>query len=205
MKTYKINIDHLEKQNIFKVPENYFENAEKEILAKTIQKPIFGVPENYFDSLSDKILARINQKQSISLENLPKENIFKVPDGYFEELPNLIEKRVNQNKGVFRIIRNTKFWAAAASILIMFGLAWYFIPQKSEVEIALENISKEEIQQYLNQQDLSLLEYEAETKVPKIAVDSLILENLDLNKKDIIEHLENENLEETDFEEITGS
>jgi hypothetical protein len=142
-----------------------------------------GLPKNYFEKLSNRILDRINQKQQLySLENLEKVNVFKVPDGYFEELPNRIEAKIEKPKSSFQIIRNTKFWAAAASILIVVGLAWYFlIPQKSEVDLALENVSKDEIQTYLSHQDLSYLEMEAETKIDKIQVDSLILDNLQIN------------------------
>lgn len=251
MKKEPINIEHLSKENIFKVPEGYFEVLPDIVLSQiklnsqTKNIEGFKIPNNYFDSLSSKILSKINAKQHLRLEdipkvnifnlpdnyfenleeqiiekvsvsNLPKGNIFKVPVGYFESLPNRINSKIKQQQSgsVFKIIRSTKVWAAAASIVVLVGLAWLIIPNlvKSDVELALEKASVEEIQTYLNTQDLSYLEYEnsvveesKSTKQVKANADSLLFENLNLEKKDILEHIEEQNLDENELEYLLGS
>lgn len=248
MRKLPIHIEQLSKENIFKVPNGYFEELPDMILSQVKlnlhQKNTqgFKIPNSYFENLSSKILSKINDKQLYSLESLPKtnifrtpenyfedlegrisdkifvsnlsrENIFNVPDGYFESLPNRINAKINQKQigGFLKIIRNTKVWAAAASIIILAGLAWFFVPNfgKNEVELALEKASTEEIQSYLNTQDLAYIEYENSTieepKTSKTESDSLIFENLKLEEKDILEHIEEQNLDETDLEYILGS
>jgi hypothetical protein len=205
----------------FKTPENYFDSLSSKIISKINQKPkfsldkipnvnVFKVSDGYFDDLEERV------SEKVLLSNLPKGNIFIAPNGYFEALTPRIESRVrmNQNNGIFRIIIGTKIWAAAASIIVLFGLAWFFIPNliKTDVEIALEKASVEEIQSYLNTQDLSYLEYENSVveeyktaKQVKTNADSLLIENLNLEQKDILEHIEDQNLDENELEYLLGS
>jgi len=52
---------------------------------------------------------------------------------------------------------------------------------------------------YLETQDLSYLEYESATETPQNstkATDNKVLDGLNINKQDILEHLENQDLEE---------
>ncbi len=236
-----ISLDKIAKINVFKVPENYFENLTASILIKTKsessntekQKPKvpFIMPDGYFEGLSAKIMGRIEQieKKSIDLETLErvnvfrvpenyfqelelntsierfgKENIFKVPVGYFDNLTNeILTKTTPKQPKIIKVNwwESSKIrWSAAASVIVMVGL-WFGIPQltKDKTELALEKVSNEEIKTYLETQDLGYLEYETASETAQNSVkvsESKVLDGLNLDKKDILEHLENQDLEE---------
>ncbi|GAB2643198.1 hypothetical protein GCM10027035_41620 [Emticicia sediminis] len=170
IETKKIDIEALERVNIFKVPENYFQELELNTNIERFEKiNIFKVPEGYFEDLSEKTLSHIAPKSGKTI----KVNWWKTP----------------QIK-----------WSAAASVVLILGL-WVGMPQftKDKTELALEKVSNEEIETYLETQDLSYLEYESATETPQNstkATDNKVLDGLNINKQDILEHLENQDLEE---------
>lgn len=170
LETQKISLETLEKVNIFNVPANYFEHLSTETKLQIIDKTsVFKVPTNYFDTLPNQIL----ENEAI----LPKKT-------------KIIE--VNW----FR--KNIK-WVAAASVIFLSGL-WFFQNQTSTQNnnLALKNVSKEEITAYLETQDLSYLEYETTTEANKNInkiVNENDLEGLQLDKTDIMNHLESEAVE----------
>lgn len=165
-----IDLESLERVNIFKVPENYFQELELNTNIERFGKEnIFNVPKGYFESLNEKILAKVTPKEA----KIAKVNWWKSP----------------QIK-----------WSAAASVVLMVGL-WFGIPQftKDKTELALEKVSNDEIKSYLETQDLSYLEYESATETSQNstkATNNKVLDGLNLDKQDILEHLENQDLEE---------
>lgn len=232
-----ISLDKIAKINVFKVPQNYFEELTISILKQTTEPATnlsskkqtpFAMPEGYFEGLSAKIMGRIEQieKKNIDIESLERVNIFKVPENYFQELEiNTNIKRFNKinvfkvSEDYFeslseKILSNIApktikvnwwktpqiKWSAAASIVLMIGL-WFGIPQftKNKTELALEKISNDDIKTYLETQDLSYLEYESATEMAQNSTkvtDNKVLDGLNLDKQDILEHLENQDLEE---------
>ncbi|MCF6183761.1 MAG: hypothetical protein L3J56_03885 [Bacteroidales bacterium] len=83
----------------------------------------FKVPENYFDNFSQEIETRIFE------ENIKKQfgnkNPFKVPENYFKDFKSDISAKPKSNFA--KIIRITKPWlSAAAGIIIIFTL-WQFL------------------------------------------------------------------------------
>jgi hypothetical protein len=236
-----ISLDKIAKINIFKVPQNYFEeltasilkqaqNESKSNISQKLKTPL-AMPDGYFEGLSAKIMGRIEQieKKNIDLESLERVNIFKVPENYFQELElnTNIERFGKTNvfkvpQGYFeslseKILSNiapkqaktikvnwwktTQIrWSAAASVVLMVGL-WFGIPQltKDKTELALEKVSNAEIKTYLETQDLSYLEYESATETAQNATkvsENKVLDGLNINKQDILEHLETQDLEE---------
>lgn len=235
-----ISLDKIAKINVFKVPQNYFEQLTMSILKQTqkesqnniSQKPKtpFAMPDGYFDGLSAKIMGRIEQieKKNIDLESLERVNIFKVPDNYFQELEvninierfgktnifkvpegyfeSLSEKILSNIAPQAKTIRVNWWktpqirWSAAASVVLMISL-WFGIPQftKDKTELALEKVSNAEIKTYLETQDLSYLEYESATETTQNSTkvsDNKVLDGLNIDKQDILEHLETQDLEE---------
>ncbi len=195
----------LEKQNNFSTPKGYFEELSSKIFSKIDQIEskniiledlerinVFKIPENYFQELE------VNS----GIERFDKENIFNVPKGYFETLTEkILSKTFEKQAKVIQVNwfqKNTVRWSAAASIILMVGL-WFAIPQlnKDKTELALEKVSNADIKNYLETQDLSYLEYEASEKVQIVkTLDSKTLEGLKIDKQEILEHLENQDLEE---------
>lgn len=231
-----ISINKIAKINIFKVPNNYFEELTASILKQTSESTIstkapFSMPDGYFEGLSAKIMGRIEQieKKNIDLESLERVNVFRVPDNYFQELEvnTNIERFGKTNifkvsEGYFeglseKILSNIApkqaktikvnwwktpqiRWSAAASVVLMIGL-WFGIPQftKDKTELALEKVSNAEIKSYLETQDLSYLEYESATQTTQNSTkttENKVLDGLNIDKQDILEHLENQDLEE---------
>ena len=218
MKNKIIKIADLKKINIFKVPKNYFEELpvrlEIELSLLNLNKEnAFKTPENYFENLADRIQNKISEqnfeheKTKIYLEKLEKVNVFKVKEHYFEDLAEKIEKdsrlKTQDTRPFFKISWSVqRTFAAAASVIFLVGISWFFMakPPKENPELALKNISNQEIINYLQDQDLSNLEFAVNTKFNKIsspnASDSLTIKHLNLKKEDILKHLENENVEE---------
>ena len=193
------DLESFERINIFKVPNNYFENLDERIIANiwidSLDKQnVFQTPHDYF----------LNLELSTSIERFDKVNVFTVPKVYFETLSDKILSKIDKKKEG-RIIQVNWFsnkvkWSAAASIVLMIGL-WFAVTQftKDKTELALEKVSNEDIKTYLETQDLSYLEYESAVKNAKPAtktIDSKALEGLKIDKKEILEHLENQDLEE---------
>jgi len=203
-KTTESTINHSSKtQESFSIPDNYFEGLSSTIINRIeqIEKEyidlehlervnILSVPENYFQALE------INT----NIERYGKNNVFKVPNGYFDVLKNNILSNITPKST--KIIKvnwwkspTTKLSAAACVILIV-GL-WFGIPQvtKDKTAVALEKVSSAEIKTYLETQDLSYLEYESATEISQNTTKE-VLDGLNIDKKDILEHLENQDLEE---------
>lgn len=235
-----ISLDKIAKINVFKVPNNYFDELTLSILKQTSESTTslsskkqmpFSMPDGYFEGLSAKIMGRIEQieKENIDLESLERVNIFKVPNNYFQELEvnTNIERFSKTNifkvsEGYFeglseKILSNIEpkqaktikvnwwktpqiRWSVAASIVLMVGL-WFSIPQftKDKTELALEKVSNAEIKSYLETQDLSYLEYESSTETVQNSTkttENKVLDGLNIDKQDILEHLETQDLEE---------
>lgn len=194
-----IDLESLERVNVFKIPNDYFENLEERIQAnvwiESLEKQnIFQVPDDYFQNL----------ELSTGIERFEKVNVFNVPKGYFETLSDKIFSKIDTKKEG-RVIQVNWFsnrvkWSAAASIVLMIGM-WFAIPQftKDKTALALEKVSNDDIKTYLETQDLSYLEYESATENANISQkvnDDKVLEGLKIDKQDILDHLENQDLEE---------
>jgi hypothetical protein len=194
---------HSKTQKPFSTPNSYFEGLSATIMGRIAQIEkknidleslervnVFNVPESYFQAL----------ELNTNIERFEKNNIFKVPIGYFESLSNKILSSIPP-KSAKTIKVNwwktpTIKWSAAASVVLMFGL-WFGISQftKDKTELALEKVSNAEIKTYLETQDLSYLEYESAIETTQNTTKA-VLDGLNIDKKDILEHLESQDLEE---------
>jgi hypothetical protein len=124
----------MEKVNVFKVPDGYFDELGEKIsntvfLHQDEKKDSQKVPEGYFDSLSSKIISRINQDdesadneiKSISpaLHYLKEEEVYSVPEGYFNNLSDRILNKINhQNAKVVSFGSVKKWWKYAAAAVV---------------------------------------------------------------------------------------
>jgi len=106
----------LEKVNVFKVPEEYFNELHLRITDFAIlnnnspadniaKRNLQHVPQGYFDSLSDSILAKVKiaysentevEKDFPLLESLKGINVFTVPTGYFDTLTNSVFSEIKK-------------------------------------------------------------------------------------------------------------
>jgi len=194
---------HTKNQKQFSMPYGYFEELSVKIMGRIGQMEkenidlellervnVFKVPENYFLAL----------ELNTNIERFEKNNIFKVPYGYFESLnKNILSNittKIAKTIKVNWLKTTTTKWSAAASVILIVGL-WFGISHftKNKTELALEKVSNTEIKTYLETQDLSYLEYESVTETNQ-NINKAVLDGLNIDKKDILEHLENQDLEE---------
>ena len=132
----------LEKVNVFRVPQGYFEHLGADILmgietengSANSASAVGDVPAGYFDTLAGSILAKIKTQQaedaateiralSPMLYSIQNENIFTVPQGYLENLSEVVLNTVNPQVKVVSMKRRTttffKYAVAAAFTGVM--------------------------------------------------------------------------------------
>jgi hypothetical protein len=142
LKELSPTIAAIEKVNVFRVPQGYFEHLGADILmgietesgsAKNTS-PIGDVPAGYFDTLAGSILAKIKTPEtedaateiralSPMLYSIQNEHVFEVPTGYFENLSETVLNSVNPRTKVVTMKRRTttffKYAVAAAFTGVM--------------------------------------------------------------------------------------
>ena len=113
-------------ENVFSVPEGYFNTLNQLILRKaSAQNPTLSVPEGYFESLSSNILNRIKEEDALTelrnlspmLYSVQNENVYKVPRGYFENLASVILSKVKVPAKVIGI-RSRSIWKYAVAAVL---------------------------------------------------------------------------------------
>ncbi len=97
------------------------------ILARLPLINVYKVPENYFDNNSIVMIEKTKNK--IQLEGDSKKNTYNVPNGYFDSLANVIVSKLATEAKVMPIrSRKTYFnYAVAASIAGMIGVGLFFM------------------------------------------------------------------------------
>lgn len=137
LREISIVVASIKKTNVFKVPDNYFENLAEKITVHTllngeekVSAETLKVPEGYFDNLSEQVLAKIKKEESNTsgefavLSSLKDKNVFTVPEGYFENLSETILTKVNQPEAkVIPISRAKSWWKYAAAAVVTGAIA----------------------------------------------------------------------------------
>lgn len=156
----------------FRVPEGYFEESQSGIYAALraeklrdqITEEGFTVPEGYFEELAQHSMTMARIEQSASSDK------FAVPAGYFDTLSARIQTKIAAEKvtsdstdtdtPVVRIParKNWTQYAAAAVVALLVGVGSYWAVDSSRQaqdgtaqQLALEELSNEEIFSYLTQ------------------------------------------------------
>ncbi|MES2797272.1 MAG: hypothetical protein V4683_14970 [Bacteroidota bacterium] len=144
-------------------------------------------------------------KKRITLTDISKEAPFKVPEGYFENLNENILKRIEitiDKKDEPKIIQlkpkyNLKKWtiAAAASIGLTFGLYYQTIikpinQSNAENELAISQISDQQLIQYANNQDIELSDLTENVNFESSDLEDIYFENVDATQNQIDELVE---------------
>ncbi len=124
-----------------------------------MKQNIFEVPEGYFEHLHDKIMSKVdsNTKTSPLDSDHLKENVFTVPEGYFESLPHAIAERVNPNPETKVIPLFQRSWVryAAAAVIL---LTVFVLGIKSDDGTVTPELSDEAIIAYLVDEEISGLD-----------------------------------------------
>lgn len=143
----------IDKTNVFKTPDGYFEILDKRIITSALLNEnktsrVQEVPDGYFDQLSSKILSKIKSSvdaieeiRGISpvLFSLKDNETFKVPADYFENLSSSVVKRIDNGKAkVISINSGRKWWryaaAAAVALIIVISSLQFFNNKDSNAD-----------------------------------------------------------------------
>ncbi|WP_228458240.1 hypothetical protein [Chryseobacterium schmidteae] len=124
------DLDNLERQNIYAVPENMFENIQDKVLngvkdfdlENLERKNIYKVSANMFEDIQEKVLRRV---QDFDLEKLERQNIYQVPENMFENIQDRVmsEIRTERKAPIFKMSWG---YAAAASLALIFGSTFIY-------------------------------------------------------------------------------
>jgi hypothetical protein len=166
-------------------------------LENILKKNIFKVPENYFENLSDKI---VFHTQSV-VENLPKENVFKVPENYFDDLESNILARTSQQAKIIPLftwsIKRTWTSVAACSAIAIMGYFTLMPSQNSLGKEELAGVQNQEIVNYLMQQDLNQTDVAEQIEAKNIKFkETDLLNNLKVTDKDILQSIDYQEIED---------
>ncbi|MCS3867482.1 hypothetical protein J3D55_000398 [Chryseobacterium ginsenosidimutans] len=91
-------------------------------LEKLERKNIYKVPENLFENIQGKVLSGLND---FDLEKLERKNIYTVPENLFENIQENVLKNVLPAKKA-PIFKMNWAYAAAASLALIFGATFVF-------------------------------------------------------------------------------
>jgi hypothetical protein len=125
---------NLDKTNVLRVDDDYFEALAKRIIINVLldqnkKHELQHIPEGYFDGLSDKILSKIRNaetaKEEINnispvLSSLKDKSVFTVPENYFKDLNNNVLIKINDKKAkVISINTGKNWWRYTAAALVV--------------------------------------------------------------------------------------
>ena len=133
----------LEKINVFRVPEGYFNGLHQRIADYAMlndtsavdninKRNLQQVPPGYFDTLSDAILAKVRttypesaeeelRKLSPMLYALKGENVFSVPHGYFESFAEGVAERLKPQPAKIITMKKRNSWLKYAAAAVVTG------------------------------------------------------------------------------------
>ena len=165
-----------------------------------IKEP-FQLEKTYFEEnivkFSDEIQSRLDGK--LTLATLSKKSQSAVPTNYFSDFEariKVVNKPIELSFQRFWPRKRTIFSSAAAVGLIGV-LTWLSFPKnQGKIEDgSFGAISSEEMYVYLQSQELPVEEVLMNKDISKIESDSLIINNLQFNRRDIVKYLEENNAE----------
>ncbi|MCI3939408.1 hypothetical protein MQX03_19725 [Chryseobacterium aahli] len=124
------DLDKLERKNIYKVPDNMFENIQDSVLDNVNdfdldnleRKNIYTVPENMFEDIQKRVLGAVN---AFDMENLERKNIYQVPENIFENIQEKVLSEIKADKKA-PIFKLNWAYAAAASLALIFGSTFLY-------------------------------------------------------------------------------
>jgi hypothetical protein len=128
------------------------------------------------------------------LEDIPKKQVFEAPEGYFDTLPGIIQARVAKKEGIWSLGWRPALRYALPILVMGVGLIWYLNSGKNETpEQLLASIEAIDIEDYLDESDMTTEELLDNIDYNQIEVDSLEFENsvLDFDDADVDELLNN--------------
>ena len=128
------------------------------------------------------------------LDDIPKKNIFPTPEGYFDKLPLQIQNRLETEKPVEWFMKPAFRMSFAAFILILIaGISFYYSrPVKYEVQKELSMLSDEDLFEYIQDNNISLVDINSELQIGEEVYNTMIKEHFsfEIEEIDVLMNLE---------------
>ncbi|GAA5091689.1 hypothetical protein GCM10023210_19520 [Chryseobacterium ginsengisoli] len=110
-------------------------------LEKLERKNIYKVPENLFENIQGKVLSGIND---FDLEQLERKNIYTVPENLFETVQENVLNNVLPAKKKAPIFKLNWAYAAAASLALIFGATFVFNNENPNEDVKQNTVNNHE-------------------------------------------------------------
>lgn len=109
-------------------------------------------------------------QDKFSLDQHEKNDPFRTPDNYFSQLPEAVMHKVRQeaNEEIYHkssLRQEPVFWAAAASVILLITLVFWFQPDKpakgvnTDYEAILAEVPEAEMASFLAEEPIDVLNY----------------------------------------------
>lgn len=126
------------------------------------RKDGFKLPENYFDKFEEQLMQAISEEQ---LMGVSKESGFKVPDAYFEDVELSILATIEKEKAIGKVHflkANYKYLVGTVAAILIVVLSVINIPKGVDNVQATElgSVSGTEIENYLQEGYIQVNSYE---------------------------------------------
>ena len=147
----------------------------------------FKIPENYLENFDDALLSRIAFEEE---SKLPNKDGFAVPDGYFNTLhKNITDKLEEPTAKVIPLKSYKKYYyaamAAAALLVLFIGINL----NKTE-SYSIDDLANADIDAYIEYTDLDLSTYEIAEVVPVDNLDLADILEIGLNEENVLDYLD---------------
>lgn len=155
----------------FTVPKDYFSSFEDSLFSKLNLKKEdnsienkstgFKAPEGYLESFEGNLFEKLNIESNNQITHT--ETGYKIPSGYLDNLEDDILKKVNQAKKPKVIsLFPKKQLLKVASMAAIFVVGFFSIKNIFNFEkgLTFDDIEYATIEEYINEEDLGLSEYE---------------------------------------------
>ncbi|APG59736.1 hypothetical protein [Christiangramia salexigens] len=159
----------------------------------------FKVPQNYFENLENQLMHRINTEEKAELTS--RNSGFNIPEGYFDSLEDRIMSEAGRDKSrVISLFRREYFYyaaAVAAVLIIMTGN--FFQVDGSSNPLNWESVEISAIENYIDEgYEMGYIDLNANDYSQYIFEDGKLVDDADFNSIDSEAALEymNENIED---------
>lgn len=151
----------------FTTPKDYFSSFNENLFEKLhpnstdIEDTGFSIPNGYFESFDDELFSKIHTENSSF--STTKETGYTSPKGYLDNIDYIITNTVNRHKTtkvipLFTRGQIIKVASIAAIAVLSFFVVTFFFNDSNP--ISFEDIDYATYEEYINEEDLSLNEYE---------------------------------------------
>ena len=153
----------------------------------------FKVPEDYFDNFEKQLFDKIE------LETMPKETGFKVPDGYFDKLEDTVLQKLNALEKPQKVIplNSKRTWGYITAIAASLAIIIMLLIKNESLVKQMDSLKTAAIENYIDEGYLDLQSYEVLALLDDEDLTNMNLENDIFSEESLEDYLLENSIEET--------